>query len=132
MGKNRQNLTIAGIVAVIVLLLLGLIFFDNIKGFVGQEKNTSSKATPTPIPATLYPTIPPRSDCATVTNLEQALQNTKEVCILDLSNQNISTLPKEVANLGKLEKVILTGTKIPKSDQAKIKALFRKNVEVVF
>jgi hypothetical protein len=102
-GSDFKPILLSGLVVLIVLLFGGVIFFDKLKPLF---------QTPT-----AYPKIDAKVTCAKFKDLNFAIQNIKVACILDLSNQNLSSLPAGVAKLTNLNQIILNKnnfTTIPK------------------
>ena len=105
------------LVVLILALLGGILFFDQIKSALtkqGSEKAKNEKVAQniTPQPTSLtFPTIDPRVVCARFTNLENALLNIEKACVLDLSNQNLAALPSDVTKLKNLNEISLSNNK---------------------
>jgi Leucine-rich repeat (LRR) protein len=108
--KPNDPLKIASIVALIVVitsLVAGIVFFDSIKSLLtnkgaGKDGDANTQS--------VFPTIDPKVVCARFTNINHALQNADKACILDLSGQNLSSLP-DLTKLTKLTTVVLKDNK---------------------
>src|SRR3989338_3522530 len=59
---------------------------------------------------TLLPSSPPVV-CKRFTNLGESLKNIEIACVLDLSNQNLTTVPNDITKLTKLNELNLSNNK---------------------
>jgi Leucine-rich repeat (LRR) protein len=108
--KPNDPIKIASIVALVVVitsLLAGIIFFDTIKSLLTNKGSTDKRDENT---QSVFPTIDPKVVCARFTNINHALQNAEKACILDLSGQNLSSLP-DLTKLTKLTTLVLKDNK---------------------
>lgn len=102
-GFNFTPFILVGLIVVIGGLASSILFLDQIKGLLDKK----------PIPITdsreqsaiLSPT--PGVICKRFTDLTEALNNIEIACVLDLSNQNLNTLPKNITKLIKLNEIVL-------------------------
>ncbi|HVZ12017.1 MAG TPA: hypothetical protein VG965_03225 [Patescibacteria group bacterium] len=114
-----QKLEIAGLVTIILVLGGSILFFDQIKSLVTKQNKPIQK-TATIVPdqhttASSDPTPTTEPDtglvCAGYKRLDEALAHIDTACALDLSNQNLSELPKDVLKLKNLTSINLDNNK---------------------
>lgn len=107
-SRDFKPMLLSGLVVVILALLGGIFFFDQIKTLFNKKSLPQSPGDVlNQLSPTVFPTIDPRIVCARFTNLENALLNIEKACALDLSNQNLTSLPDKVLQLTKLDTIVL-------------------------
>jgi hypothetical protein len=97
---SSQNLMISGLVAIILILIISTLFIGNKNGIFPKKI----------IPAAT-PALAPSVTCAKAYDFNFALRNKDRICILDLSNKGLTSIPKEITEFKRLNKIILSGNK---------------------
>lgn len=116
--RDFKPFLIFGLVVVILSLLGGIVFFDQIKSAftrrsLGKGRPITQQTAQKPLTSpTSFPTINPKIVCARFTDLESALLNIDKACALDLSNQNLTSLPDKVVQLAKLNEITLNNNSL--------------------
>ncbi len=103
-----QTFTVIGLMAIIIALVGGILFFNQIKSFF---KNPSVPGSIKTSQSVAEPTLNPKVTCAKFTDLNYALKYIDQACILDLSRKNLKTLPPGITSLTHLNTIILNKNK---------------------
>lgn len=103
-GFNFTPFILIGLIVVIGGLTSSILFLDQIKELIDTKpapviENREQSAILSPAPSVI---------CRRFTDLAEALNNIEIACVLDLSNQNLNTLPENITKLTKLNKIILS------------------------
>ena len=111
--QGNQKYILGGLIVLILLIIGAIFFFDNIKELVIKSPNLpeTKNTTYSPITSGPLPTLNPKVTCARFKNIEQALKYPVQTCILDLTGQNLSALPKDLSSLVHLTTIILNNNK---------------------
>lgn len=113
-SRNNTFLTLASILVACVIIVIVLVLYVVNLGFKKSNK-TSVPTTDTSQPAGKRPykyaqktAIPKTVICAEFKDLRRALLDIDTACVLDLSGQNLSSLPPEIKKLTKLAQINLS------------------------
>lgn len=99
----------------LVMLLAGVVVFKLSSGKIKPSEDTNSNASKAPAEESAAANNNTASSdaykdvtCVRFTSVEEALKYIDKACVLDLSGQNLTTLPKDVLSLTKLSEIDLS------------------------
>lgn len=104
---DRQKIFIISIVGLSAALILGSLIYTKTNLFKPKTESQADRS----VKQSTVPSNPPVV-CKRFTDLNEALKNIEIACVLDLSNQNLATVPGDVNKLTKLNDLSLKGNKL--------------------
>lgn len=100
-ADRKWKLIAVGLVVLAVVIIAGVATFSS-----KLRNNTQNQ--PVQTPTQNVTAVPQKVVCKRFTSLDEALKNVDIACVLDLSNQNLTTVPETIIQLTKLNDLDLS------------------------
>jgi len=107
---NKTRLFVISTFILSALILIGSLIYTKTNLFKPKTESQADRSVNQSINESIASTPP--VVCKRFTNLEEALKNIEIACVLDLSKQGLTELPKDIAKLIKLNELSLKGNKL--------------------